>query len=79
MPHGDMNQLIRGAAGYPAPEPRPESERIGQIGIGRGGAAIPSKPAPPSMSSVIRAQVEMQRRERDELAYYYDNLAGETP
>jgi hypothetical protein len=40
----DMNELIRAAAGRgPVEPPGPAPERVGNIGIGRGGAAAPAR------------------------------------
>jgi hypothetical protein len=43
----DMNELIRAAAGRAPAEssgpPEPTPERVGNIGIGRGGAAAPAR------------------------------------
>jgi hypothetical protein len=62
-PREDMNTLIRRAAGYPPAGATPPPTVIGDLGIGRGGSALPMRPAPPSMSALIRATCA-ERRER---------------
>jgi hypothetical protein len=49
-----VNDAIRSAAGYPTSSERSEPP-IGDIGVGRGGAALPSRSQPPSMNDLIRA------------------------
>jgi hypothetical protein len=61
--HEDMNAAIRRAAGYAPAAPTRETMPVGDLGIGRGGAALPTRPAPPSMSALIRAQRELAREE----------------
>jgi hypothetical protein len=57
-----------------------EPERVGDVGIGKGGAAIPQTPTAPTMSSLIRAEFDLRRQARAELARHYDrNLQGEAP
>lgn len=50
---------IRAAAGRPVsaePEPPP-----GDLGVGRGGSALPPRTAPPSMSAIIRGAASARR------------------
>jgi hypothetical protein len=48
-----MNALIRAQAGRPIEPAEPPA--VGDLGIGKGGSAIPRKPRSPSMNDLIRA------------------------
>jgi hypothetical protein len=50
--HQDFNNALRAAAGFPAPaDERPP----GDVGVGRGGAALPRQPKTADMNDLIRA------------------------
>jgi hypothetical protein len=68
-----FNDAVRAAAGYPVTS-QPE-QPIGDLGIGRGGGAMPPpRPKPPSMSDLIRGAVSAKRS----TAYQYaEQLASD--
>ncbi len=55
-----MNDEIRRRAGYPIAGPAPEPP-VGDIGVGRGGSALPRRPAAPDMNSLIRGTYHGRR------------------
>ena len=71
--HEDMNDRIRRAAGRAPAPPAPTPMPIGDLGIGRGGSAIERRPAPPTMSALVRAEIDMRRQERLARARTYED------
>jgi hypothetical protein len=65
----EFTRTIRAAAGQ---QPTTEPEPVGSVGIGLGGSAVPRQPPSPSMTALIRASREMQRREWFALAEEFD-------
>jgi hypothetical protein len=49
-----MHREIRAARGRPVAPTGPADEPTGQIGIGRGGAAMPPRPTTPTINDQIR-------------------------
>ena len=70
--HDALNIAIRAQAGRIAIQEQAEKP-VGDIGIGRGGGALPRERLEPvSMSSLIRAERDMRREERLGRAREYD-------
>jgi len=70
----DFNAAIRAASGRRT-SAIAEPQRVGDVGIGRGGAARPQPSRAPGMSAVIRAARDLHREQLYDRAWFYEEAA----